>query len=270
MADFVMLAKTYTNQSGTYCLSEKYDGMRALWLPSTRGMDCKHIPFAKKGNIATGLWSRLRNPINAPAWFLNMLPEHPCDGELWAGRGNFQKCMSATRKVVPLDHEWKAIQYLWFDIPNTSLIWDGLPKDEWSKPRMYQDNVPLLNIEVITTHEYTPTYDDLVSKGAEGIMLRDPKSYWSVGRTYDLLKMKPEDIMPATVVGTVGGLGKYVGMIGSLTCKTEDGIEFNVSGMTDALRSKGSFPVGTRINVVYNGLTDGGVPRFPRYVGVIS
>ena len=49
---------------------------------------------AKIKPIATGLWSRYGNPILAPDAFLNLLPCCPLDGELWAGRGNFQLCRS--------------------------------------------------------------------------------------------------------------------------------------------------------------------------------
>lgn len=40
--------------------------------------------------VSTGLWSRYGNPIIAPDWWLNQLPCCFLDGELWAGRGNFQ------------------------------------------------------------------------------------------------------------------------------------------------------------------------------------
>src|SRR6185369_3093140 len=55
-----------------YLLSEKYDGVRALW----------------DGNA---LRSRMGNVIAAPAWFIDRLPPTPLDGELWMARGQFEK-----------------------------------------------------------------------------------------------------------------------------------------------------------------------------------
>ena len=49
---------------------------------------------AKIKPVATGLWSRYGNPIIAPDEFLNQLPCCLLDGELFAGRGNFQLCRS--------------------------------------------------------------------------------------------------------------------------------------------------------------------------------
>lgn len=41
---------------------------------------------------------------------------YPLDGELFLGRGEFQRCMSIVRKSVPTD-DWKYIKYLVFDAP---------------------------------------------------------------------------------------------------------------------------------------------------------
>jgi ATP-dependent DNA ligase len=60
----------------TYWVSEKYDGVRALW-------------------TGTELQSRQGLPIRAPAWFTAGWPATPLDGELWAGRGRFDAAQSA-------------------------------------------------------------------------------------------------------------------------------------------------------------------------------
>jgi DNA ligase-1 len=108
--EFLQLADTFDagkHKGGGFYISEKLDGTRCFWDGGiTRGCPTNTVPWAsttdpKTGRpkakvkpISTGLWSRYGNPIMAPDWFLNALPACPLDGELWAGRGNFQLCRS--------------------------------------------------------------------------------------------------------------------------------------------------------------------------------
>ena len=94
----------------------------------SRGVPTIEVPWASvtdpktgklKGKIkpiATGLWSRYGNPIMAPDWFLNWLPCCPADGELWAGRGNFQLCRSICGGDEP-DPRFKKIAYAVYSCP---------------------------------------------------------------------------------------------------------------------------------------------------------
>jgi hypothetical protein len=123
--------KEAKHKVGGWYMSEKLDGGRCFWDGGlTRGLETHTVPWAgilnpKTGQpkkkvkpVATGLWSRYGNPIAAPDWFLNTLPCTPLDGELWAGRGNFQTVMSCIRKDVPIDDEWKNIRYGIFGAPD--------------------------------------------------------------------------------------------------------------------------------------------------------
>jgi DNA ligase-1 len=144
--ELLMLAQTYNPDKhaiGGYYMSEKLDGCRCFWDGGlTRGIGTAHVPWAgiinpKTGQpktkikpVSTGLWSRYGNPINAPEWFLNALPCVPLDGELWAGRGGFQKVTSTIRKDKPVDTEWANIQYGIFDTPDfEAFIADGRIKN---------------------------------------------------------------------------------------------------------------------------------------------
>lgn len=111
---------------GGWFMSEKLDGMRAFWDGGvTRGMPCASIPFANvlkhdrfvNQQYSTGLWSRYGQPIHAPSWWLDLLPRSLLDGELYAGRGNFQFVMSTTKDHNPNDNDWKRIYYHIFDTP---------------------------------------------------------------------------------------------------------------------------------------------------------
>jgi DNA ligase-1 len=130
--EFLQLADTFDAEKhdiGGYYISEKLDGTRCFWDGGiTRGIPTKNVPWAStvdpktgtaKGKVkptATGLWSRYGNPIIAPEWFLNALPCCPLDGELWAGRGNFQLCRSICGGDTP-DPRFKKISYAVYSSP---------------------------------------------------------------------------------------------------------------------------------------------------------
>ena len=82
-----------------YLISEKFDGVRAIWDGKT-------------------FYTRRGNEINAPAWFTKDLPKTTLDGELWLGRGQFDALSGAVRKDVPMDEEWKKISYMVFELPD--------------------------------------------------------------------------------------------------------------------------------------------------------
>jgi DNA ligase-1 len=135
--EFLMLAKKYTPGKmpvGGYYLSEKLDGTRAFWDGGiSRGVPTIQVPYAnitdpKTGKIkkkikpvATGLWSRYGNPIIAPDWFLNTLPCMPLDGEIWAGRGNFQLCRSICAGDTP-GPDWDKAEFAVFGCPPLGII----------------------------------------------------------------------------------------------------------------------------------------------------
>ncbi len=128
----VMLCHTLTDISQNYngwFLSEKMDGLRAFWDGGiTRGLYVDDVPWAntdKHGRYknrlkSTSLWTRYYQPIMAPEWFLDQLPNYPLDGELYVGRGQFQEVMSTCKKLEPDDDEWKKVKYMVFDIPSVS------------------------------------------------------------------------------------------------------------------------------------------------------
>lgn len=114
-------------------MSEKLDGQRAFWDGGvTRGMKTTNVPWAntakdKKIRMATGLWSRYGKPIHAPNWWLDTLPHFPLDGELWAGRGMHQKTRSVVSKHIPIDLEWRQVEFVVFDSPSLAdVLYDSI------------------------------------------------------------------------------------------------------------------------------------------------
>jgi len=124
-------------------MSEKLDGNRCWWDGGvTRGVPTVDVPWAniydKDGEslkakikpVASGLWTRYGNPVQAPEWFLDALPKGvSLDGELYAGHGNFQYVQKATRRDVPQDEQWEKIKYHVFGAPTyAQVLQDGLIK----------------------------------------------------------------------------------------------------------------------------------------------
>jgi DNA ligase-1 len=104
--------------------------------------------------------------------------------------------------------------------------------------------------------------------GGEGLMLRQPQSQYVIGRSSTLLKVKTFHDAEATVIGHQPGAGRHKGRLGALLVKLPDGTEFSVgTGFSDAER-KVPPAIGSTITFRYQELSDGGVPRFPSYVGI--
>lgn len=79
---------------------------------------------------------------------------------------------------------------------------------------------------------------DVLARGGEGLCIRNPASYWVAQRSHQLLKWKPFDDAEAKIVGFTSGrettLGsKLLGMIGALIVEMDNGIRFELSGMTN-------------------------------------
>lgn len=228
-----------------YYMSEKLDGMRAVW-------------------DGTHLLSRNNLPIHAPQFWLDALPKNKTlDGELYLGRSNFQKVVSVCRRISPDPDDWIKIAYMVFDV-NDGI---GLPWIDRFRVDCAAPVIPVPHFQVHSLEQMTEFYNSIVENGGEGIMLRNPNSVYEVGRSWNLLKVKPEHRMEATVIGYEPGLGKYTGMLGALRVQAGDQIFCVGSGLTDLDRTDKYRPkIGEQVNILYSCLTDSGCPRFPRYI----
>ena len=104
--------------------------------------------------------------------------------------------------------------------------------------------------------------------GGEGLMMRKPGSRYEIGRSTTLYKVKTFHDDEAVVVGYAPGQGKHKGRVGALILEMPNGTRFNAgTGLSDAERDAPP-PIGSLVTYRYQELSDGGVPRFPSYVGV--
>lgn len=231
-----------------YRVSEKYDGVRALWTGSQ-------------------LQSRQGLPIRAPAWFTAGWPAEPLDGELWAGRGRFAAAQAAVAAGTPGDAQWRGLRYMVFDVPSAPGGFDArLPTLQRQVEAIGQPWVQAVPQWRVASHgqlmQQLRAHD---KAGAEGLMLRRGDAPYRGGRSEDLLKLKSFDDAEGLVVGHVPGRGKYAGQTGALLVQMPDGQRFRLgSGLSDALR-RDPPPLGTLVTYRFNGTHAGGLPRFARF-----
>jgi len=234
-----------------YLISEKYDGVRALW-------DGQQLR-ARSGNL-----------INAPAWFLAKLPPQKLDGELWLGRGQFEQLSGFVRKTTPVDSEWRQIKYMIFELPDAPGTFEQ--RYQQIKQVVAATNWPqLVAVEQFRLPDNAALrrkLNEIVRAGGEGLMLHRADAPYVTGRSDALLKLKPLNDAEATVIGYVPGKGKYEGKMGALQVELPDGTRFQIgTGFTDAVRANPP-AIGTLITFTYRGLTKNGLPRFASYLRV--
>lgn len=257
----MLLAKPFKpekNDPTNWWISEKLDGVRVFW---------------KNGNLNT----RTGKVYNSPEWFKEELSKvGDClDGELWIDRGMFSKIVSTVRKKVPIDEEWKNIRYYVFDIPPIDEN-DSMNEYEFEdRIRILEDRAKNSEYVVYVKNYRCKNLDHLYKElkkvekyDGEGLMLREPGSFYQFKRSSTLLKVKSFFDKEGEVIGYKEGTGKYKGMTGSLRVLADNGVEFSCgTGLNDKQRENPP-KIGDIITYRYFELTKTGVPRFPVFVEV--
>ncbi len=234
-----------------YLVSEKYDGVRAIW-------DGKNLRF-RSGRV-----------VNAPTWFIAKLPPQSLDGELWLAREKFEQLSGIVRKTEPVDEEWRRLKYMIFELPDgAGTFTDRAARiHEIVAAAKFPQLVAVAQTPIASRAALQQRFDKIVADGAEGLMLHLANAPYSTGRSDVLLKLKPLLDTEAKVVEHVPGKGRYQGMMGALRVEMPDGRRFNIgTGFTDKVR-KNPPPVGTIITYTYPSLTKSGLPRFAAYLRI--
>lgn len=231
-----------------YWVSEKLDGVRALW-------DGRELHF------------RSGRRIPAPDWFIAGLPPQALDGELWLARGRFDELSGIVRKAHPVDAEWRRVRYMVFEQPGSA----GSFTERIERLQAVIDSSGTGWLKLVEQFRVADgdalmrQLDAIVRAGGEGLMLHRADAVYRTGRGDDLLKLKPWQDAEAVVIGHEAGRGRLAGMLGALRLRTADGREFRLgSGLTDAQRRHPP-AVGATVTYRYQELTPDGIPRFPRY-----
>jgi DNA ligase-1 len=249
----LLLAERYAGDIDVsrYWISEKLDGVRAHW-------DGRQLRF------------RSGNPMPAPRWFTDALPAQPLDGELWIGRGSFDRLSGIVRRRVPVDAEWREVRYMIFELPEA-------PGSFTERIGRIESLVAAAGVTWLQAVEQIRLPDAkalqkklaaVVRAGGEGLMLHRADAAYTAGRSADLLKLTPWRDAEARVIAYLPGKGKYAGMLGALRVAMPNGEAFSLgSGFSDVQR-RNPPPVGALVTYRYRELTPRGLPRFPRFLRV--
>lgn len=249
----LLLANVYHDQIDLedYWVSEKLDGVRAYW-------DGRRL-ISRQGNV-----------FQAPAWFTRNFPATPLDGELWMGRGTFERLSGTVRQQVPDEVAWRQVRYMVFDLPASEGVFDQ--RLEQLRDLVQVVGSPYLQLveqfRVESREELLERLSLIVSEGGEGLMLHRGSSLYQATRSDDLLKLKTYEDAEAVVVGHLPGKGKYEGMLGALLVETPEKLRFRLgTGFTDAQRANPP-PIGSTVTYKYYGKTRNGIPRFASFLRV--
>ena len=252
-APSLLLANVYRDgiDLGRYWVSEKLDGVRARWDGET-------------------LVSRGGNRFNAPAWFTEDFPRVPLDGELWMGRGTFERLSGAVRRKIPDDAEWRTVRFMVFDLPaNPAPFDERLQRMREVFETIESPRIALVDQFRVADHDVLmETLSRVVDGGGEGLMLHRGGSLYTAGRSDDLLKVKRYDDAEAVVVDHLPGKGRLAGMLGALLVEMPDGRRFRLgTGFSDEERREPP-PLGATVTYKHFGKTRNGVPRFASFLRI--
>ena len=232
-----------------YWVSEKLDGIRAYWT----GREL----LTKQGNI-----------IHSPLSFTVGWPTTPIDGELWLGRGQFEKVSSVVRRHKAEAQGWKEVHFMIFDLPTHSGPFsERVVAMRKMVKGVNSGHLQMIKQQRIASQKALDEYlNDVVNANGEGLMLHHQDAIYLAGRSKQLMKLKKHYDAEALVIAHNKGRGKYKNYLGSLLVRMPNGIEFKVgSGFSDSQR-KNPPRIGSTITYKYYSKTARGVPRFASFM----
>lgn len=250
--DAAMLLKNYDGRDlSGWVMSEKYDGVRAIW-------DGKKLK------------TRQNKDFCAPKSFLAKLPPFSIDGELWVGRGSFEKVASITARC---DEDWSELKYLIFDVPETkgdllarlTVFKDFLAKNPNSQVKIIEQ------IGIKNTKDAFDYLDKIIANGGEGVVVRDPNVPYKSGRQNSIMKIK-KFYDAECEVASIKPRKDDNSLVGSVLCKDLSGknsfkigsgfggLKICEKAITSALED--CLKTGDIITYKYQNLTKNKKPRF--------
>ena len=252
------------NVSG-WLASEKLDGVRAYW-------DGRNL-LSRNGKI-----------LAVPEGWRAHFPSFALDGELYTARGEFEKIQSIVMDKMPSATAWSEVKFYIFDVPEGGggLLerLSELEKFIAKNPQAGQNLKIIKQVKVKDNAEFEAFTEQIVAKGGEGAVAREPNAPYERKRSKNALKYKKFKDAECEVTAVNAGTGKYAGLMGSVTCKAlsaagsnsdeqiASGVKFKIgSGFSDEERANPP-KIGSIITYKYQNLTAKGVPRFPVFLRV--
>lgn len=251
------------NVSG-WLASEKLDGVRAYW-------------------NGENLLSRQGKKLNAPLSFTKNFPKFALDGELYAKELKFEEIQASVMDKLPDEKAWSRLKFHVFDVPEAS---GGLPRRlevlaKFLKNEPNQNLIIIRQIKMRDNAHFLKFAEEIIAKGGEGAVVREPNAPYERKRSKNALKFKKFKDAECEVIAVNKGSGKYANFAGSLTCKAlgskddkeragepKEGTIFKIgSGLSDENRQEPP-KIGSIITYKFQNLTANGKPRFPIFLRI--
>jgi DNA ligase-1 len=235
-----------------YLVSEKFDGVRALW-------DGQRLRF------------RSGAPVPAPAAFLRCLPPQALDGELWLARGRFSELAGLVKRQGASAADWAGIRYQLFELPGADGPFEA--RAQALAELVARADGPVLQAvaqeRLADRAALRRRLQQVLALGGEGLMLHRADAPYVTGRGEVLLKLKPQQDAEGVVVERrFGREGRMQGLLVALRLRLPQGREFLLgSGFSDALR-RDPPPLGSVVTYRHRGWSATGLPRFASFLRV--
>ena len=262
--DLLRLSEYKDQNVSGWLASEKLDGVRAYW-------------------DGENLLSRQGKKLNAPLSFTKNFPKFALDGELYAKELKFEEIQATVMDKLPDEKAWGRLKFHVFDVPEAS----GGLLDRLEVLAKFLKNKPNENLIIIKqikmrdNAHFLKFTEDIIVKGGEGAVVREPNAPYERKRSKNALKFKKFKDAECEVIAINKGSGKYAKFTGSLTCKAlggkdkeekagepKSGTIFKIgSGLSDEKRQNPP-EIGSIITYKFQNLTSNGKPRFPIFLRV--
>ena len=250
--DLLRLSEFKDQNISGWLASEKLDGVRAYW-------------------DGENLLSRQGKKLNAPLSFTKNFPKFALDGELYAKELKFEEIQASVMDKLPDEKAWGRLKFHIFDVPEAS----GGLLDRLEVLAKFLKNEPNDNLTIIKqikmrdNAQFLKFTKDIIAKGGEGAVVREPNAAYDRGRSQNVLKYKKFNDAECVVVAHKVGQGKFSGLLGSVVCENlSNKKRFKIgSGFSDKERANPP-KIGSVITYKYQNLTAKGLPRFPVFLRV--
>ncbi|ORI07467.1 ATP-dependent DNA ligase [Campylobacter concisus] len=262
--DLLRLSEYKEQNVSDWLASEKLDGVRAYW-------------------DGENLLSRQGKKLNAPLSFTKNFPKFALDGELYAKELKFEEIQASVMGKLPDEKAWSRLKFHIFDVPEAS---GGLPRrlevlTKFLKNEPNQNLIIIKQIKMRDNAQFLKFAENIIAKGGEGAVVREPNAPYERKRSKNALKFKKFKDAECEVIAVNKGSGKYANLAGSLTCKAlggkddkekasepKEGTIFKIgSGLSDKNRQEPP-KIGSIITYKFQNLTSNGKPRFPIFLRV--
>ena len=264
----------------SYVMSEKLDGIRALW-------DGK------------ALKSRSGKKFSVPKCWTQNFPPFALDGELFIARGKFEELLSVVNSTNATCEAWQSVKYFVFDVPKAdgTLIErlktlenylttqenarTSTPTSQSTQTSAYKNTRQIFITEQKPIHskaQLEKALQSVVKSGGEGLVVRKNAAPYESFRTKNAMKLKLYEDAECKVVKHNAGKGKFAHKLGSLTCEQAftdakgrtQTKRFKIgSGFTDKERANPP-PLNSLITYKFNGYTAKGIPKFPVFLRIYT